>query len=186
MLMSYWKQALKKLNSYSVHHYKWISQRKKLQPLFDLFLSALKFRLDLPWFREHVKKALPWFGPGLTTDLRLVRRPQWHSGGVTLPPLKQATGPVTWGVNFIFPPRGGVRRFTFPLGVVQGVIRRIGKFLAATETVVVFLLPVCVKFPRDTRDLKQRRRRRRRRRNLKNYLRVFRINSRWFILLQFV
>ena len=71
---------------------------------------------------------------------------------MTLPPLKQATGPVTWGVNFIFPPRGGVRRFTFPLGVVQGVIRRIGKFLHATETVVVLLLAVCVKFPRVTKS----------------------------------
>ena len=45
-----------------------------------------------------------------------------------------------------------MRRFTFPLGVVQGVIRHIGKSLAATsrlpnKSAMIYTLSVCVMWP---------------------------------------
>lgn len=101
-------------SSSTARGYRFTSQRKKLHPLLAFLSAEFVSWPNLPWLNEHVKKALPWLGPGLTTDLRRVRRPHWHSGGVTPPLLKQTMGGVT-------------EEFTFV--VIEGGVERLGFFL---------------------------------------------------------
>ena len=101
-------------SSSTARGYRFTSQRKKLHPLLAFLSAEFVSWPNLPWLSEHVKKALPWLGPGLTTDLRRVRRPHWHSGGVTPPLLKQTMGGVT-------------EEFTFV--VIEGGVERLGFFL---------------------------------------------------------